>query len=171
MIWYAFFMIFVVAAYATSGDAKVEELIIISVSALIAALAMPLAWKIFVRAIKIFAKIIWFFIKAPFAGSNDVRTDAKPSFKKQKSSGAAKAAFAMSAVALARSSKPSKVPQATSRNGGDRNISCHQRSGNKWLVTYETLHPATGWRPDSTVIDTSTRSFNTWGGHIDITWR
>jgi hypothetical protein len=147
VISFAILIILLILTYAISDVATIEELIRYSGIAFIFALTIPFAWSILAYAAK-----------------------SETSSQEQKSSGAAKVAFAMSAVALARSSKPSKVPQATSRNGGDRNISCHQRSGNKWLVTYETLHPATGWRPDSTVINTSTRSFNTWGGHIDITW-
>ena len=182
-IWYAFFIIFQIAIYLVVEDAKVEELITLAVSTFIIALAMPIIWKIFVFALKICARMMWFFVKFAFTGPGDNRNDkdndtngrtcadAEPSFQKQKSSGAAKAALAMSAAALARSSKPSKIPHATSSNGKDKNISCHYRSGNKWLVTYETLHPATGWQPGRHEINPSIVGFTTWGGAINISWR
>lgn len=148
VISFVILIIMIVVSYANSNVVTLDELVRAIEIAFISALTIPIAWGILRFAL---------------------RSEKKS--QEHNSSGAAKVAIAMSAVALARSSKPSKVPQATSRNGGDRNISCHQRSAKKWLVTYETLHPATGWQPESTLISTSTRSFNTWGGHIDITWR
>jgi hypothetical protein len=43
----------------------------------------------------------------------------------------AKAGFLMGAAALAKTSKPSKIPQAVARDGGVRNINCHHKSKSK----------------------------------------
>lgn len=88
---------------------------------------------------------------------------------KRGSSATAKAGFLMGAAALARTSKPSRIPQATSR-GGNRNLSCHNVRGDKWIITFETLHPSTGWIADKREINPSTSGFGTWGGQIDIRW-
>ena len=91
--------------------------------------------------------------------------------RKAGSSKVAKAGLLMGAVALARSSKPSKVPQAVARNGDVKNINCHHKSNNKWLVTYETLHPSSGWISGKNEINPSMSGFSTIGGTIDITWQ
>ena len=95
---------------------------------------------------------------------------ATKNVKRNGSSTPAKAGFLMGAAALAKTSKPSKIPQAVARDGGVRNINCHHKSKNKWLVTYEDLHPSTGWIPGKHEINPSISGFNTWGGSIDITW-
>ena len=86
------------------------------------------------------------------------------------SSATAKAGFVMGAAALARSAKPAAIPQATSRDGGDRNISCQNIGKDRWIITYETLHPSTGWIPEKREINSTVSGFNTWGGNIDIRW-
>ena len=91
--------------------------------------------------------------------------------RKAGSSKVAKAGLLMGAVALARSSKPSKVPQAVARNGDVKNIDCHHKGKNKWLVTYETLHPSSGWISGKNEINPSISGFSTIGGTIDITWQ
>ena len=90
--------------------------------------------------------------------------------KRNGSSTTAKAGFLMGAVALARSSKPSKVPQAVARNRDVKNIDCHHKGKNKWIVTYETLHPSSGWISGKNEINPSISGFSTIGGTIDITW-
>lgn len=91
--------------------------------------------------------------------------------RKAGSSKVAKAGLLMGAVALARSSKPSKIPQAVARNGDVKNIDCHHKGKNKWLVTYETLHPSSGWISGKNEITPSISGFTTIGGTIDITWQ
>ena len=90
--------------------------------------------------------------------------------RKAGSSKVAKAGLLMGAVALARSSKPSKIPQAVARNGDVKNIDCHHKGKNKWIVTYETLHPSSGWISGKNEINPSISGFTTIGGTIDITW-
>ena len=90
--------------------------------------------------------------------------------RKAGSSKVAKAGLLMGAVALSRSSKPSKVPQAVARSGDVKNINCHHKGKNKWLVTYETLHPSSGWISGKNEINPSISGFTTIGGTIDITW-
>ena len=90
--------------------------------------------------------------------------------RKAGSSKVAKAGLLMGAVALSRSSKPSKVPQAVARNEDVRNINCHHKGKNKWIVTYETLHPSSGWISGKNEINPSISGFSTIGGTIDITW-
>ena len=90
--------------------------------------------------------------------------------RKSGSSKVAKAGLLMGAVALSRSSKPSKVPQAVARSGDVKNINCHHNGKNKWLVTYETLHPSSGWISGKNEINPSISGFTTIGGLIDITW-
>ena len=90
--------------------------------------------------------------------------------RKAGSSKVAKAGLLMGAVALARSSNPSKVPQAVARNGDVKNINCHHKGKNKWIVTYETLHPSSGWISGKNEINPSISGFSTIGGTIDITW-
>jgi hypothetical protein len=90
--------------------------------------------------------------------------------KRNGSSATAKAGFLMGAAALAKTSKPSKIPQAVARDGGVRNINCHHKSKNKWIVTYETLHPSSGWISGKNEINPSISGFTTIGGLIDITW-
>ena len=90
--------------------------------------------------------------------------------RKAGSSKVAKAGLLMGAVALARSSKPSKIPQAVARNGDVKNIDCHHKGKNKWIVTYETLHPSSGWISGKNEINPSISGFSTIGGTIDITW-
>ena len=91
--------------------------------------------------------------------------------RKAGSSKVAKAGLLMGAVALSRSSKPSKVPQAVARSGDVKNINCHHKGKNKWLVTYETLHPSSGWISGKNEINPSISGFTTIGGTIDITWQ
>ena len=91
--------------------------------------------------------------------------------RKSGSSKVAKAGLLMGAVALSRSSKPSKVPQAVARNGNVKNIDCHHKGKNKWIVTYETLHPSSGWISGKNEINPSISGFTTIGGTIDITWQ
>ena len=91
--------------------------------------------------------------------------------RKPGSSKVAKAGLLMGAVALARSSKPSKIPQAVARNGDVKNIDCHHKGKNKWIVTYETLHPSSGWISGKNEINPSISGFTTIGGTIDITWQ
>ena len=91
--------------------------------------------------------------------------------RKAGSSKVAKAGLLMGAVALARSSKPSKIPQAVARNGDVKNIDCHHKGKNKWIVTYETLHPSSGWISGKNEINPSISGFTTIGGTIDITWQ
>ena len=91
--------------------------------------------------------------------------------RKAGSSKVAKAGLLMGAVALSRSSKPSKVPQAVARNGDVKNIDCHHKGKNKWIVTYETLHPSSGWISGKHEINPSISGFTTIGGTIDITWQ
>lgn len=91
--------------------------------------------------------------------------------RKAGSSKVAKAGLLMGAVALSRSSKPSKVPQAVARNGDVKNIDCHHKGKNKWIVTYETLHPSSGWISGKNEINPSISGFTTIGGTIDITWQ
>ena len=91
--------------------------------------------------------------------------------RKAGSSKVAKAGLLMGAVALARSSKPSKIPQAVARNGDVKNIDCHHKGKNKWIVTYETLHPSSGWISGKNEINPSISGFSTIGGTIDITWQ
>ena len=91
--------------------------------------------------------------------------------RKAGSSKVAKAGLLMGAVALSRSSKPSKVPQAVARNEDVRNINCHHKGKNKWIVTYETLHPSSGWISGKNEINPSISGFSTIGGTIDITWQ
>ena len=91
--------------------------------------------------------------------------------RKSGSSKVAKAGLLMGAVALSRSSKPSKVPQAVARNGNVKNIDCHHKGKNKWIVTYETLHPSSGWISGKNEINPSISGFSTIGGTIDITWQ
>jgi hypothetical protein len=91
--------------------------------------------------------------------------------RKSGSSKVAKAGLLMGAVALSRSSKPSKVPQAVARNGDVKNINCHHKGKNKWIVTYETLHPSSGWISGKNEINPSISGFSTIGGTIDITWQ
>ena len=90
--------------------------------------------------------------------------------RKAGSSKVAKAGLLMGAVALSRSSKPSKVPQAVARSGDVKNIDCHHKGKNKWIVTYETLHPSSGWISGKNEINPSISGFSTIGGTIDITW-
>ena len=91
--------------------------------------------------------------------------------RKAGSSKVAKAGLLMGAVALSRSSKPSKVPQAVARSGDVKNIDCHHKGKNKWIVTYETLHPSSGWISGKNEINPSISGFTTIGGTIDITWQ
>jgi hypothetical protein len=91
--------------------------------------------------------------------------------RKAGSSKVAKAGLLMGAVALSRSSKPSKVPQAVARSGDVKNIDCHHKGKNKWIVTYETLHPSSGWISGKNEINPSISGFSTIGGTIDITWQ
>ena len=182
MIWYPLFLALIIAV-AAYIEATLASVLGLAVMAFFISLLMPIIWKIVLFVIKIYFKIIWFFLKLPFvilsdSGTTSVKvsnsstaTNTKEKPQKTKSSGVAKAAFAMGALALARSSKPSKIPHATSSNEKNRNISCQPISGNKWLVTYETLHSSSGWLPEKYVIKQSTRNFNTWGGSINITWR
>jgi hypothetical protein len=91
--------------------------------------------------------------------------------RKPGSSKVAKAGLLMGAVALSRSSKSSKVPQAVARSGDVKNIDCHHKGKNKWIVTYETLHPSSGWISGKNEINPSISGFSTIGGTIDITWQ
>ena len=111
-------------------------------------------------------------IKAIFGlpgGINSLNEDKEK--RKAGSSKVAKAGLLMGAVALSRSSKPSKVPQAVARSGDVKNIDCHHKGKNKWIVTYETLHPSSGWISGKNEINPSISGFSTIGGTIDITWQ
>ena len=110
-------------------------------------------------------------IKAIFGLPEDISSlNEDKEKRKAGSSKVAKAGLLMGAVALARSSKPSKVPQAVARNGDVKNIDCHHKGKNKWIVTYETLHPSSGWISGKNEINPSISGFSTIGGTIDITW-
>ena len=76
----------------------------------------------------------------------------------------------MGAAALVKTSKPTKTPQAMARNGNVRNLNCHHKSKNKWVVTYETLHSSSGWIPEKKEISPGISGFSTWGGTVDIRW-
>jgi len=89
---------------------------------------------------------------------------------KTKSSTTAKASLLMGAAALVKTSKPTKTPQAMARNGNVRNLNCHHKSKNKWVVTYETLHSSSGWIPEKKEISPGISGFSTWGGTVDIRW-
>lgn len=82
----------------------------------------------------------------------------------------AKVALGMSAVALAKSRGPKKVPTVTPRDVGARNINIVHKKGNRYVVTYETLHPATGWQRDKKEIGPGLRGWNHWGGQLDVFW-
>ena len=51
-----------------------------------------------------------------------------------------------------------------------KNIDCHHKGKNKWIVTYETLHPSSGWISGKNEINPSISGFSTIGGTSDITW-
>lgn len=86
------------------------------------------------------------------------------------SSTTAKVALGMSAVALAKSKGPTKVPTCVPREGGARNINTVHKKGNKYVVTYETLHPSTGWQRDKKEIEPGISGWSHWGGMIDVHW-
>ncbi|MDB9728139.1 hypothetical protein OAA84_07000 [Amylibacter sp.] len=142
-------------------------------------IALVTSWIIFLPISRPLLKIPKFLfqitiiepIKAIF-GLPDEISSLKEDKEKRKagSSKIAKAGLLMGAVALARSSKPSKVPQAVARNGDVKNIDCHHKGKNKWIVTYETLHPSSGWISGKNEINPSISGFSTIGGTIDITW-
>jgi hypothetical protein len=90
--------------------------------------------------------------------------------QKSGSSTMAKIALGMSAVALAKSRGPNKVPTVTPRDGGARNINIVHKKGNRYVVTYETLHPATGWQRDKKEIGPGIIGWNHWGGLLDVYW-
>ena len=51
-------------------------------------------------------------------------------------------------------------------------FSVRQHKGkNKWIVTYETLHPSSGWISGKNEINPSISGFTTIGSTIDITWQ
>jgi hypothetical protein len=111
-------------------------------------------------------------IKAIFGLPEEINTlNGNKEKRKVGSSKVANAGLLLGAVALARSSKPSKVPQAIARNGDVKNINCHHKGKNKWIVTYETLHPSSGWISGKNEINPSISGFSTIGGTIDITWQ
>ena len=111
-------------------------------------------------------------IKAIFELPGEIgRYNVHKEKRKSGSSKVAKAGLLMGAVALSRSSKPSKVPQAVARSGDVKNINCHHKGKNKWIVTYETLHPSSGWISGKNEINPSISGFSTIGGTIDITWQ
>ena len=111
-------------------------------------------------------------IKAIFGLPGEIdRYNEHKEKRKSGSSKVAKAGLLMGAVALSRSSKPSKVPQAVARSGDVKNIDCHHKGKNKWIVTYETLHPSSGWISGKNEINPSISGFTTIGGTIDITWQ
>ena len=111
-------------------------------------------------------------IKAIFGLPEEINTlNENKEKRKVGSSKVANAGLLLGAVALARSSKPSKVPQAVARNGDVKNINCHHKGKNKWIVTYETLHPSSGWTSGKNEINPSISGFSTIGGTIDITWQ
>ena len=152
--------------------------------ALVSSIAFAIIWIIVKRIgwplFKVFLKIPKLLfqlmiidpIKAIFELPGEIgRHNENKEKRKAGSSKVAKAGLLMGAVALARSSKPSKVPQAVARNGDVKNINCHHKGKNKWIVTYETLHPSSGWISGKNEINPSISGFSTIGGTIDITWQ
>lgn len=142
-------------------------------------IALVTSWIIFLPISRPLLKIPKFLfqitiiepIKAIFGLPGEISSfDEDKEKRKAGSSKVAKAGLLMGAVALARSSKPSKVPQAVARNGDVKNIDCHHKGKNKWIVTYETLHPSSGWISGKNEINPSISGFSTIGGTIDITW-
>ena len=143
-------------------------------------IALVISWIIFLPISRPLLKITKFLfqntiiepIKAIFELPGEIgRYNEDKEKRKAGSSKVAKAGLLMGAVALARSSKPSKVPQAVARNGDVKNINCHHKGKNKWIVTYETLHPSSGWISGKNEINPSISGFTTIGGTIDITWQ
>ena len=143
-------------------------------------IALVISWIIFLPISRPLLKIPKFLfqntiiepIKAIFELPGEIgRYNEHKEKRKSGSSKVAKAGLLMGAVALARSSKPSKVPQAVARNGDFKNIDCHHKGKNKWIVTYETLHPSSGWISGKNEINPSISGFSTIGGTIDITWQ
>jgi hypothetical protein len=143
-------------------------------------IALVISWIIFLPISRPLLKIPKFLfqntiiepIKAIFELPGEIgRYNEDKEKRKAGSSKVAKAGLLMGAVALSRSSKPSKVPQAVARNGDVKNINCHHKGKNKWLVTYETLHPSSGWISGKNEINPSISGFSTIGGTIDITWQ
>ena len=143
-------------------------------------IALVTSWTIFLPISRPLLKIPKFLfqitiiepIKAIFELPGEIgRYNEGKEKRKAGSSKVAKAGLLMGAVALARSSKPSKIPQAVARNGDVKNIDCHHKGKNKWIVTYETLHPSSGWISGKNEINPSISGFSTIGGTIDITWQ
>ena len=143
-------------------------------------IALVTSWIIFLPISRPLLKIPKFLlqitiiepIKAIFGLPGEINSlNEDKEKRKAGSSKVAKAGLLMGAVALARSSKPSKVPQAVARNGDVKNIDCHHKGKNKWIVTYETLHPSSGWISGKNEINPSISGFTTIGGTIDITWQ
>jgi len=143
-------------------------------------IAMVISWIIFLPISRPLLKIPKFLlqitiiepIKAIFGLPEDISSlNEDKEKRKAGSSKVAKAGLLMGAVALSRSSKPSKVPQAVARSGDVKNIDCHHKGKNKWIVTYETLHPSSGWISGKNEINPSISGFSTIGGTIDITWQ
>lgn len=99
-----------------------------------------------------------------------VANEPSPEQPKRGSSKTAKAAFAMSAVAYAKSSGPSKVPTVYCSDGGAKNINWHHKKGDKWLVTYEELHPSVGWQRGKKEIRPGISGWNVYGGNIRVSW-
>ena len=148
--------------------------------AFVSSIALVTSWIIFLPIIRPLLKIPKLLlqitiiepIKAIFELPGEIgRYNEDKEKRKAGSSKVAKAGLLMGAVALARSSKPSKVPQAVARNGDVKNIDCHHKGKNKWIVTYETLHPSSGWISGKNEINPSISGFTTIGGTIDITWQ
>ena len=148
--------------------------------AFVSSIALVTSWIIFLPIIRPLLKIPKLLlqitiiepIKAIFELPGEIgRYNEDKEKRKAGSSKVAKAGLLMGAVALARSSKPSKIPQAVARNGDVKNIDCHHKGKNKWIVTYETLHPSSGWISGKNEINPSISGFTTIGGTIDITWQ
>jgi len=148
--------------------------------AFVSSIALVTSWIIFLPIIRPLLKIPKLLlqitiiepIKAIFELPGEIgRYNEDKEKRKPGSSKVAKAGLLMGAVALARSSKPSKIPQAVARNGDVKNIDCHHKGKNKWIVTYETLHPSSGWISGKNEINPSISGFTTIGGTIDITWQ
>ena len=148
--------------------------------AFVSSIALVTSWIIFLPIIRPLLKIPKLLlqitiiepIKAIFGLPGEISSFNEDTEKRKAgTSKVAKAGLLMGAVALARSSKPSKVPQAVARNGDVKNIDCLHKGKNKWIVTYETLHPSSGWISGKNEINPSISGFSTIGGTIDITWQ
>jgi hypothetical protein len=185
LIWESFFKSSNLDNVSNSNDAistmnNLSIIFDITFLALGTSIALVTSWIIFLPISRpllkipklLFQLMIIDPIKAIFELPGEIgRYNEHKEKRKSGSSKVAKAGLLMGAVALSRSSKPSKVPQAVARNEDVRNINCHHKGKNKWIVTYETLHPSSGWISGKNEINPSISGFSTIGGTIDITWQ